>query len=764
MRLTTQLGVALCAISLFATPALAVPATMLVEGVLLGSGGAAPDGDYKLTFAIYGAKSGGASIWKEGPVSVKVAGGRFRYALGGTKPIDSAKLASTKTAWLGMTIGSDPELPRSRVHAAPYALVAGRAAKLDCKDCVNSSQIAGGSIKPSDVGFAYAAAAAGIKGGAAAKAKALDCTGCVTVGHLKFDKDVNLGGRALTAGKITVKGDVVAGGIIAAKQFVGDGSKLTGIKTPAGECKTAGFVVKGINPDGSLKCIKAMDPAGLPKDGIDEISNDLLANQFLDTVANSGKRTIIDNSPNPIVDTIDFPDIGVAQDLQVNVHLTNSDISKVTVFLLPPNAAVPKMVISKLYGPTMAAGIMTGWPTKPALPKAYKHYLLHKLSGKGKVLNTIYPSKTKPVAGNLHEWLGKNPKGKWRLIVADNAFKDNKSDGELVKWSITLKTLSNQKVQVKGNLVLGSKTATCDRFAKGAIRYNETLNAIQVCNGKAWLPRLVGTSKTTPARDCKQIKDWAPMAKSGVYWIDPDGAGKGVAPFEIYCDQQTEGGGWTLNVIVAQNSSTMNRKNRNQWYDGKLLGDCKTIKNQNALCQSYNTVKFSDVMIRSVRYADRNLGWRHREHFTNMKTVVRGSARYFTRNRLFGAVINLDYLGNRDYHRDCGVMFYGFHGRDWNQSYSSYMGVMTWTSGHAGGIISAGIFNHNHWKTTSDYGRLGLSTQYCVTDFAVGGGYGSASSGDDAYAINAHFWGSGNSQTHSWAGHAVFVRRSPADK
>lgn len=60
-----------------------------------------------------------------------------------------------------------------------------------------------------------------------------------------------------------------------------------------------------------------------------------------------------------------------------------------------------------------------------------------------------------------------------------------------------------------------------------------------VCDKKKLL---LGLTKDYAAKSCKEIKQKRRETESGVYWIKPDGTD----PTEIYCDMETDGGGWNL--------------------------------------------------------------------------------------------------------------------------------------------------------------------------------------------------------------------------
>ena len=99
------------------------PSHMLIYGVLTSAGGnPAADGSYKLTFSIYAADTGGSAAWVEGPLDVTVTSGRFVAQLGMSTPVDAGALAALPQQWLAIQVGADPELPRQRMAAVPFAM------------------------------------------------------------------------------------------------------------------------------------------------------------------------------------------------------------------------------------------------------------------------------------------------------------------------------------------------------------------------------------------------------------------------------------------------------------------------------------------------------------------------------------------------------------------------------------------------------------------------------------------------------------------
>ncbi|MCO4763412.1 MAG: hypothetical protein KC502_17985 [Myxococcales bacterium] len=486
-RMTKWLGLAVVASALVAGPALgAAPKTSLLEGMMTSSGGgAAADGLYDVTFSLWGAQSGGAEVWSEGPVKVAVKGGQFSYALGSTKALDMKKVAALSSQWIGIKIGSDPALPRQRVHGALFALYATNAGALTCTGCLSANHIANGSVSAAKMGFNYAGSAT--KGGPASDLK---CTGCVSVSEMKFDADVNLGANSLKAKNGTFSGDLAAG-TVTATSYAGDGSKLTGIKIPTGECKTAGEVVKGINADGSLKCVKAMDPNALPADGLNEISNNMLTNQFVYTEsAKVKKQPIPDNTGSTADSIIAFPNIGTAQTLDVKVTVENSNLAAVSMQLLPPDDKKVGYVLCDPCGKKDQRKLVATYNAKNPPQKQ---------AGAGK---------------KIGDWVGGNPQGAWTLKVLDVAFcvvqiAENKPlcpigkgvDGWISDWSINMQYISNQKVGVNGNLIVsGSLTFGGQGAINGDVHFKKNTRVDGFADQRnGWCPTQPNGERSTVA-------------------------------------------------------------------------------------------------------------------------------------------------------------------------------------------------------------------------------------------------------------------------
>jgi predicted lipoprotein with Yx(FWY)xxD motif len=103
-----------------------VPQMMNYQGYLTDATGTpVPDGNYNLTFTIYDAESGGTVLWTETNPTVAVSSGLFNVILGSVDPIS---LPFEKPYWLGVKVGTEPELlPRMRLTTAAYSFRAGDA-------------------------------------------------------------------------------------------------------------------------------------------------------------------------------------------------------------------------------------------------------------------------------------------------------------------------------------------------------------------------------------------------------------------------------------------------------------------------------------------------------------------------------------------------------------------------------------------------------------------------------------------------------------
>ena len=156
-RLTAAVALGLVA-SLAAPPVRAdVPLMMPVQGVLRDNAGApVAEGTFGITFSLYAAETGGDPVWSESwpPAGetcvnqpehcVAVQSGVFHTLLGTFAPLDPTVFAAAPELWLGLTVETDPELPRRRLGSTAYALHAGSAkvaGGLSCTGCVGTAQL-----------------------------------------------------------------------------------------------------------------------------------------------------------------------------------------------------------------------------------------------------------------------------------------------------------------------------------------------------------------------------------------------------------------------------------------------------------------------------------------------------------------------------------------------------------------------------------------------------------------------------------------------
>lgn len=379
------------ACALGASPALASPTTSLVEGVLQSGSGPVADGIYNATFAVYADETAASPLWSEGPVALTVKAGQWQWALGGKTPLDFAKFGGQKP-WLGLQIGSDPEMPRAKIHAVLYAARALLAEGVECSGCINAGALSPNVLQP----YAKTAdvSAVGKSGNYADLKGAPDLSAYAKAADLAvYAKSTALADVAKTGAYGDLK-DVP----VLAKVGAGCGS---------------GLVVKGIKADGSLDCVSGVDPL------VATLFSSTINQPFVQPVG----AELLDGQPAfYVTGEVTLPSLGAAELVEIDVDIDNSDVSQLKIEATDP-----------------AGNLLT----------------LYNGGASGTTLKTTFPTKLPIAEGSLDGWKGKDPKGTWMLIVRDKVkmANSNGKDGIFKSFAVRVAYKAQGTMQVKSDLV-----------------------------------------------------------------------------------------------------------------------------------------------------------------------------------------------------------------------------------------------------------------------------------------------------------------------
>lgn len=176
-------------------------------------------------------------------------------------------------------------------------------------------------------------------------------------------------------------------------------------------------VLAAVEAEGYIKPGVAIDQSNLPANGLNEVSNDLVSNQFVDVIESLNVPVAINSGG--AFDELVFPDIGTAEKLTVSINVSYTDLSAAVIKLQDP---------------------------------AGDTYTLYDKNGPANQFATTFPEPTATLSGDLTKWVGKNPQGKWTLIFSDGEFVGK--SGAINSFSIAIQTLSTKKVHVLGSLFI----------------------------------------------------------------------------------------------------------------------------------------------------------------------------------------------------------------------------------------------------------------------------------------------------------------------
>jgi subtilisin-like proprotein convertase family protein len=447
-----------------------------VQGVLFDEFDVPVDAVLPVEFTLYGNAGGTEELWSVvRPVSF--VGGAYAVNLGELTSLPADIFANDPTTWLGIAVDGDDEMDLIRIGQVPYAAAATYAEF--ALDATNAQMLGGATVDD----LTYTAGdGVTLSGGEFS----LDTAMVESLAQgVCFDTEAEL--LAALADDFEPLGASPDWSTLSGKPagFADDVDNdvlgMLGMSCPQGgqavwdQGTMSWLCAASYGDDDAIAAVigAGLAEGTLPINGLNEISNQLLTNQFVDTFSDAG-IDIPDNAPPGVESVINVPSIGLAEWLNISVQLTNSDTTGLTIDITDPDGV---------------------------------NYLLFDGSNEpsGTELDLTWPTPTATLTGDLTSWAGRDPAGDWTLRVIDSAFLNNGLDGQIASWSVSMQSISSGRIEatgdlevtgdltvdgtITGGLRLGNDGSACEEASKGTLRYQPPIG-LEACDGTNWVAAL----------------------------------------------------------------------------------------------------------------------------------------------------------------------------------------------------------------------------------------------------------------------------------
>ena len=231
---------------------------------------------------------------------------------------------------------------------------------------------------------------------------------------------------------------------------------------------------------------------------------------------------------------------------------------------------------------------MSGIPTQDTPPDLSKYKYWYDTSGKETILKVSNGLAWKKVAGLSGNQISEDVlvDGSGNNYTSDSLPSQENSQVGDIKYAYDSATNTIQEYVYSG--------ATKGWVAKGG-GGNQSYSIIQSGSTRYWSNNTYASSCLGYIKSGTNIFPYQGATGDGVYKIDPDGSGP-IAPFDVYCDMTTDGGGWTLIMKTASTSNQFPYESP-YWSNDVPLNptDTNLTTNTNMKNMGYSSIPLKEV-------------------------------------------------------------------------------------------------------------------------------------------------------------------------